>query len=462
MKKEDKKEAVQHINFSRREFLKLSASGVVVSAVSVSAGCSMLRSKPDGTMNEDCMKTILAGKAAGGKQVFEDSAISGMRMNNRIIRSATAMGLADKEGRPTDLSVEKHAELAQGGVGAIIVEGTAVLKNGMHGYLNPQLFDRDDFISDYKKLTKAAHQHNTPMILQAFHAGRQTRSAATGQATVAPSPIKDVYYNEATPEELTELQILEIIDSFVRFIERSKKADFDGVQLNAAHGYLLSEFLSPEMNQREDRWGGSTENRFRIIREILEKSKKRVGNYPILIKLNAYDAQSGGMRLAESVTIAKLLENTGCDAIEVSCGVRDDGFSSVRIPEIPLDAIMEYSFRTKDQPFIIKDIMAMMLPLMIDLHKPVLNYNVCAARTIKEQVNIPVIVVGGIRDLPTIEQLIRCNATDYVAMSRPFIIEPGIVNSFKSQQQTVSECVSCGLCAVCMEMLPTECQYGRI
>ena len=141
------------------------------------------------------------------------------------------------------------------------------------------MIDQERFVSSYETITEAVHEAETPIILQVAHCGRQTRSKITGFPTVAPSAIRDKFYNEEMPEELTEAQIDDIIDNFVRAIERAKRAGFDAVQLHAAHGYLLSQFLSPYTNRRRDRWGGTTENRFRIIREILrqvEKGRRRL------------------------------------------------------------------------------------------------------------------------------------------------------------------------------------------
>lgn len=454
-------ETVFQKKISRRDFIKYSSGMALVSSPLINfAGCNVFNNRPDRPTETGCLKDAAIVSKLNEDLVFEKTSLSGIPLNNRIFRSATAMGLAEKKGTPTIESVEKHVELARGGVGCIITEGVAVQKNGVHAYLNPLLFDGDEFIDDYKKLTRAVHTHNTPIIMQAFHAGRQTRSVNTGFPTVAPSAIIDNYYNEKKPQELSDTQIEEIIDHFVSAIERAQKAEFDGVQINAAHGYLLSGFLSPAMNQREDQWGGSSENRFRIIRKIFENSRKRVGNFPILIKINAYDDQSEGMRLDESIKIAQKLQNVGCDAIEVSCGVRDDGFSTVRVPQLYLESMIKHSFRLKDQPLIAKKIMTHVLPLMVHRYDPIYNYNVCAAREIKKHVTIPIIVVGGIRDIGAITQVINEHMADYIAMSRPFIIEPDLVNNFKTKKQSSSECLSCGLCAVTMEDMTTQCHYG--
>ncbi len=445
---------------TRRDFVKYSSSAAVgLWSMANLSSCSFLKPSLVKEGYRACIHQngILSVPGLKASQIFESSTINGIQFKNRIIRSGTVLGLGDKAGRPTPDSIAKHVALAQGGVGAIITEGIAVRHDGIHIGINPLWFDDDEDIADYQNLTAAVHEHNTSIIMQVFHAGRQTRSLVTGAPTIAPSAIRDGFYVEDMPKELTEIGIETVIENFVSAIERARKAQFDGVQLMAGHGYLLSEFLSPSMNRREDRWGGSTENRFRIIREIYTKARQRVGTFPILIKMNAYDFQNDGMRLDESIRIAGLLEEVGCDAIEISCGVMEDGFATIRIPELLTGPISEYSFRLRDKPFIIKEMMASMLPLVVTLHEPIYNYNVCAAGEIKKHVRIPVIVVGGIRDMEDIQRIIAFNMADYVAMSRPFLIEPDIVNSFKEGQQPASECVSCGMCMFCLDQMPVEC-----
>jgi 2,4-dienoyl-CoA reductase-like NADH-dependent reductase (Old Yellow Enzyme family) len=164
----------------------------------------------------------------------------------------------------------------------------------------------------------------------------------------------------------------------------------------------------------------------------------------------------------ETLKIASMLQDVGCDGIEVSCGVLDDGFSAIRVPELPVEPALKFSFRFKNQNYIVKKIIPYIVPLLFNTYEPIHNYNVCAAQEIKQSVNIPVIVVGGFRKLNDIEQIIGGGMADYVAMSRPFIIEPDIVNKFRTQSQTSSECISCGYCIVALEEMPAQCFYGQL
>ena len=236
--------------------------------------------------------------------------------------------------------------------------------------------------------------------------------------------------------ELSEDGINGIIDNFVAAIIRAQKAGFDGVELHCAHGYLLAQFLSSNTNRRNDRWGGSTENKYRIIAEIFRRAKKEVGDFPILVKLNAYDGRKNGMRIDEAVRIASMLEQSGCGAIEVSCGSFEDGFYPIRNEKMPLEAILRYNFKYKNLPKSIKAVAKPFIPVFMKQPKPLLTYNLEAAIRIKKEVAIPVIVVGGINNIDDINDIINNKNIDFVSMSRPFIIEPNIVNKLREGKQT--------------------------
>jgi 2,4-dienoyl-CoA reductase-like NADH-dependent reductase (Old Yellow Enzyme family) len=324
------------------------------------------------------------------------------------------------------------------------------------------MIHRDDFIPDYRRVTESVHRLGTPVILQIQHCGRQTTRQAAGERPVAPSPLRDGFYSEEVPRELREEEIIRIIESFIRAVGRAAESGFDGVQLHAAYGYLLSEFLSPRANRRTDRWGGTLGNRFRIIREILEGARRQFGSYPVLVKLNASDAGRGGMRLDESMAISSLLQESGCAGIEVGCGTFADGLNSVRGPELPLDAAFEFIPKYRRFSPIKKGLFRVVAPLIIKRHRPYRNYNVDAASAIRSRVSIPVIVVGGITGIRDIEDIITGGKADFAAMSRPFIIEPDIVDKFKSGTRAVSRCIMCNYCSIGLMVAPLKCYYRKL
>jgi 2,4-dienoyl-CoA reductase-like NADH-dependent reductase (Old Yellow Enzyme family) len=393
--------------------------------------------------------------------VFTDAEIAGVILKNRIIRSATHEGMADKNGCPTEMMIKKYELLARGEVGAIITGYAGVQQNGKSPMLNMLMIDSDSQIEPFRELTRRVHEYVTPVFLQIAHCGRQTRSKVTGFPTVAPSAIRDKIYNEDVPHSLSEDEIYELIDKFVHAVVRAKKAEFDGVQIHAAHGYLLSSFLSPHMNKRSDIWGGNTENRFRIVGEIIKQARSRVGKYPILAKINAYEKSKDGINIEEALRISRYLEQAGCDGIEVSCGIAEEGFVTSR-GDFPFDAISSNNFKMEKIPGIFHPLIGFMVKRTMSSPEPRFLYNLPHAEEIKKHVSIPVIVVGGIRKLEDIKNIIEQERCDFVSMSRPFIIEPDLVKKFKEGRQKESKCINCNYCLIGTEKHPLKCYCGRI
>jgi 2,4-dienoyl-CoA reductase-like NADH-dependent reductase (Old Yellow Enzyme family) len=352
------------------------------------------------------------------KSVFGDAEIAGVTLKNRIIRSATHEGMADTNGSPTEMMIKKYELLAKGEVGAIITGYAGIQQNGKSPMHNMLMIDSDAQIESFQELTRRIHKYRTPIFLQIAHCGRQTRSKITGFPTVAPSPIKDKMYNEEAPHALSEADINEIIDNFVLAVQRAKKAGFDGVQLHAAHGYLLSSFLSPHMNKRSDKWGGSTENRFRIVGEIIRQARARVDEYPILAKINAYEKSKDGIRTEEAMKISRCLEQEGCDGIEVSCGIAEEGFVTIR-GDFPFEMIATNNFKMEKVPRLFYPLVEFVIERTMASPEPRFLYNLEHAEKIKKNVSIPVIVVGGIRKLEDISNIIEQERCDFVSMSRP-------------------------------------------
>jgi len=393
-------------------------------------------------------------------KIFETAHIGSMKLNNRVIRSATHEGLGDNEGRPRDELTETYLRLARGGAGAIITGFMAIQKNGK-ALQNMRMFDDDRYIDDYKKVTRAVKGTGVPLIAQLAHAGGQTHPDINGSDVVAPSGALYQLLN-VRARELDDGEIREIVDNFTAAIRRAKDAGFDGVQIHAGHGYLLGEFLSPLTNRRTDGWGGSTERRFRVLHEIIDGARAYVNDFPILAKMSAYDYDHGGMTVEESMRMAELFQKQGLDALEVSCGGVTDGFNCLRVSDIPIDALLNLHPMIASLPAYKKILMKLMKKKLFKMYQPLLNYNVDAASCIKKSVDMPVIVVGGIRKLSDIESVIGENQADFVAMSRPFIAEPDLVNKFRSGNQAESKCINCGYCLLGVVGRPLACYRGKL
>lgn len=391
-------------------------------------------------------------------EIFETSSIAGMVLKNRVIRSATHEGLGDGRGYPRDELKDVYVRLAKGGVGAIITGYAGVRLDG-RTYANMMMIDDDGCIPAFQKVTSAVKSYGTPIILQIAHGGGLSDPAVTGSAAKAPTGLR--YKNgKCTAQELGENDIEEIIKSFVRGVERGKLAGFDGVQIHTAHGYLLSEFLSPHLNRRKDKWGGTLENRFRIIRDIIGRAREKVGKFPILIKFSAHDSQKDGMRVEESVRLAQYFQKASFDAIEVSCG-NDDWFYTIRAPKVPVEAILNMDQSLQQASQIKRQMASFFIPRLYKTYTEMENYNVAAAEKIKANVDIPVIVVGGVRKLSSMREIIGQGKADYVSMCRPLIIEPDLVNKMKNGQQDESRCLNCDYCIIGVASNPVRCYYGK-
>ena len=394
--------------------------------------------------------------------LFDKTAISGLTVKNRIIRSATHDGLADKNGAPSDKLIAKYEHLAKNEISCIITGYAAVSPNGVSPYPRMMKIFDDSVIGKYKELTDAVHRHNTPLVLQLAHCGRQTSSKAIGVQKVAPSNVLHTFYPDKA-KELTDSEINEIIADFVSAAVRAEKAGFDAVQLHGGHGYLLHDFLSPFGNRRADRWGGSLENRCRIV-ELIIKGIKEQTSLPVWIKISAEDNRKNGMRIDTSVEICKRLEAAGCDAIEVSCGTVQDGMNTMRSQLMPMDAVFRYREPCASFPKALNKIAlpaANLINPLIKQPSPLENFNVDNAEAIKKAVSIPIIVVGGIHKVSDMQNIISEGKADFISMCRPFICEPDLAKKLINGQKE-AKCIMCNYCGLVIEKEPTRCLYGKV
>ena len=351
--------------------------------------------------------------------IFDPITICNMDLQNRFVRSATHESMAEKDGKPTSKLGNLYEELAKNNVGLIITGFSYVLPGGQSVIYQQGIYD-DLFIEPYMKITEMVHRYRSKIVLQIVHGGRQAAIFEEYPVPMAPSEIEDEL-SRVVPREMTEQEILEVIEAFTKAAIRAKKAGFDGVQLHCAHGFLLSNFISSYTNRRADRWGGSVENRARIVTDIVKRIKELAGSdFPIFVKLNATDGFKPGSQNAElGITIlqvvetAKLLEKAGVCSIEVSGGISEAGGATVRTAiNSPAE---EAYFR---------------------------EYS----KAIKKAVNIPIMLVGGIRSLSVMKYLLEGGFADLVSMGRPFIREPDLILKLKSGEAKKAMCISCNLC----------------
>ena len=347
--------------------------------------------------------------------LFEQGSIGTVKLENRMIRSATWEGMCEQSGRPTQKLTDYYCNLVKGGIGLIISGYTYVRPDGKQLPGKMGIYT-DDFALDFKQMTRAVHDLNGKIAIQLVHAGGQTDSKAAGRRPVAPSGIKVASFPEI-PQELSILEIEDITDSFARAARRAKEWGFDAVQIHGAHGYLVSQFLSPLTNRRADAYGGSLENRSRFLFDIYEKIRTQVGNdYPVFIKFNGDDHIENGLVKDEAVQIAKKLSHAGIDAIEVSSGTSASGEKG---------------------------------PARKKINSPEKEaYNLDLALSIKKEVFCPVICVGGFRTFQIAQKAITEDGMDFVALSRPLIREPDLPKKWADNKTDKAECISCNKCFI--------------
>jgi len=267
-----------------------------------------------------------------------------------------------------------------------------------------------ELLPGLNQMTDAVHKADGKIILQLAHAGCYAAVSLTGTEAIAPSLITKPICREMTKDDIQRLT-----DAFVKGAELAQKAGFDGIQIHAAHGYLLSQFLSPFYNKRTDQYGGNIESRSRIITEILQAVRGAVGyKFPVLIKINSEDFIENGFSQDDMLRLSEALEKAGIDALELSGGILNARkYNPVRS-----------GANSEDKEVFYQD----------------------AAKRYKEKIRVPLILVGGIRSFHIAEKLVNYGVTDYIAISRPFIREPHLIKRWKSGDTAKAACISDNKC----------------
>lgn len=350
-----------------------------------------------------------------GVKMFTEFSIGNVKLKNRLLMAPMETNMASLNGEVNDRVIHYYAERAKGGVGAIIVEFTCVdtpIGKGAHVQLS---IDSDAYISGHNYLVEEIKKYDCKAFLQLHHAGRQTsKSIAKGQP-VAPSPIP-CKVMKTMPRELATEEVEDIVFKFVKAARRAKLAGYDGVELHAAHGYLLGSFLSPYTNKRRDKYGGSLENRVRIILEIIAGIRKiGLNDFPVIVRISADEFVDGGITIEEAVEISRLLESGGADAIHVSTGI----------------------FESNDKN--------------IDPMSASQGWRIKYAKRIKQAVDIPVIGVGVIREPELANQIIEREEADLIALGRTLIADPYWPK--KAQEGAFSQINLCTTCGYCTDRL---------
>ncbi|MDA8403994.1 MAG: NADH:flavin oxidoreductase/NADH oxidase family protein [Desulfobacteraceae bacterium] len=332
----------------------------------------------------------------------------GATIKNRLCKSAMSENLGDVGHRPTPYLTNLYKTWANGGIG-LCITGNIMVDSRALGEPRNVVVENDEVLEELTVWASAGAQHQTQLWAQLNHPGKQS-PATLSKEPVAPSAIPfsgalQKFFNP--PRELSETEIADLIIRFAKAAGIVKKAGFTGVQIHAAHGYLVSQFLSPHHNQRTDEWGGSLENRMRFVLEIYRAIRKTVGKrFPVGVKLNSSDFMRGGFTEDESVTVAGALAAEGIDLIEISGGTYERPAMTGRTGKGQIHDGEAYF----------------------------LSY----AEGIRRQVQTPLMITGGFRTAGFMAEAVADNRIDMVGLARPMAIDPELPNKILSGEDYTS------------------------
>ena len=331
---------------------------------------------------------------------------NGTTIKNRFFKSAMSEGMGTRDFQPKKNIATLYKRWAEGGTGLIITGNIMVDPKGTAEPGNI-VFDKNSNMEILKNWANQGQQHGAKVMVQLNHPGKQAPKTVSKQ-TVAPSAVplgNGLNKLFSTPRALTTSEVEELVQKFVTSAKITKEAGFSGVQIHAAHGYLISQFLSPHDNRRTDKYGGSLENRMRFLKEIYLGMREELGkDFTIGIKINSTDFKEDGLTEEDSLKTIIELANLGLDFVEISGGTYER------------PAMMGATSKSTNQVFFAE-----------------------YSKKLKQKIDIPVVVTGGIRSINAMNTLLNDNTTDFIGIARPLTIDPNIPNKIKQGTYTIVE-----------------------
>lgn len=355
--------------------------------------------------------------------VFSPGKIGTLETKNRIVMPPMLVGMGSEDGYVTDRMIAYYEERAKGHPGMVVVEATGFRPGGV-GRCFRYYIDagEDKYLPQLTKLADSIKKHGVRAVMQFGDGGRETRSSLTGQQAIAPSAIAT--RKRETPREMTKDDIKWVIEMIAKTAFNVQKCGYEAIELHGAHVYLLSQFLSASTNKRTDEYGGSIENRCRIISESIKAIKQTVGqNFPVWVRYNVHEYYNPeGIDITQAMEIAKVLEKAGSDAISLSCG----------------DA---HYIRSMAGFYI----------------EP--GYSLPDAAKVKSVVKVPVIAVGRLT-AKLGEEALKNKQADFIAIGRGLIVDPQLPDKSKEGRlEDIAPCIACLQCSnrAIMRDAPTTC-----
>ena len=386
-------------------------------------------------------------------KVFSPGKIGPLELRNRVIRTGAFEGMTP-DGIPSDALVEHHRQVAAGGVGLTTV---AYCSTSLDGLTFPhQMHIRDEILPGLEKLTRAVHAEGAAASLQIGHAGYFASQSAMGQKPVGASRVFNLY-TLTYPRPMTADDFARLTADFVKAALAAKQVGFDAIELHFGHGYLLNQFLSPYTNRRKDEWGGSLENRLRFPLEIVRQVRKAVGpDFGLLAKTNLEDGFKRGLQLEEAIEVCRALESAGVDALVLSGGfVSKTPFYMMR-GELPVKEMAG-----NEKKFFRRMGLKLFGRMMVQEYPFEEMFFFEAAKQVRKAVKLPLVLLGGIRSLDNMQQAMQAGF-NFVALGRPLILEPDLINKMAAGQTSASLCEPCNKCVAQMEAGGIRCVHPRL
>ena len=334
------------------------------------------------------------------KTIFDETQIKYLKLKNRIFRGSVG-DLSFKEGKISEEGFKLYDQFSKNEVGTILTGYTTVSDYNQFDNVNVFRLDKDEYIPEYKKLVDMVHKNGANIIMQLVHIGINTFTNADPVYAPSSLPIKD---QNRKAKEMTKEDILRIQNDFAQAALRAKKAGFDGVEIHGAHFYLISEFLSHLFNKRTDGYGGNDENRARFLIEVINKVREKVGKeYIVGLKINCEDYDKNGITEEGFMKASLMAEAAGVDYIQIS-------------------GMTWFKERIRS-------------PIYVDI-----------ANKLAEKVKIPIMIIGGARNMDELNEILNKSKIEYIALARPLICEYDLIKKWKEGQTKKAKCVSCNSC----------------
>lgn len=381
-------------------------------------------------------------------KLFTTFAIGPATLRNRTIRSAAFEGMCPGN-NPSQMLTDYHRSVAAGGIGMTTIAYAAVSRSGLS--FPHQLWLRKEVVPELRLLTGAVHHEGAAVSIQLGHCGNMSKKRVTGCMPLSPSGGLNIY-SPTWSKRMTKEDIHKVVQSFADAVGIARESGFDAVEVHAGHGYLISQFLSPYTNRRNDEFGGSFENRARFMQLVMRSVVQTAGNdMAVIVKMNMSDGFTGGMEMDECLQVARVLEQEGAQALVLSGGFVSKAPMFVMRGSMPIKTLTHYM---KNIPLKLSVRLGgkMMIPDLPFKEA----YFLEDALKFREAVKLPLIYVGGLISGKKINEVLD-SGFEFVAMARALINEPDFVNRLKRDSEAKNECDSSNYCIARMYSIEMAC-----